>query len=133
MIQFDAIVIGTGQAGPSLAVRMAGEGMKVAIIERNLFYGTCVNTGCTPTKALIASARAAYMARRSAEYGVKINGPVTVDMKRVKERKDDITGRENDKILHISPEYEDCKRIAKKKNIPLKELFQKAIDNEIPK
>jgi pyruvate/2-oxoglutarate dehydrogenase complex dihydrolipoamide dehydrogenase (E3) component len=99
--KYDAIVIGTGQAGPSLATRMAGEGMKVAIIERKLFYGTCVNTGCTPTKTLVASARAAYVARRGAEYGVKINGPVIVDMKKVKERKDDVVGREN----HIIPPW----------------------------
>ena len=71
--KFDGIVIGTGQSGPSLAARLAGEGMKVAIIERNLFGGTCVNTGCIPTKTLVASARAAYVAGRGEEFGV-ING-----------------------------------------------------------
>ena len=76
---YDAIVIGTGQAAPSLAVRLAGVGMKVAIIERKSFGGTCVNTGCIPTKTLIASARAAHTARRAAEYGVGIGGSIAVD------------------------------------------------------
>src|SRR5688500_6318017 len=93
---YDAIVIGTGQAGPSLAVRLAVAGMKVAIIERKLFGGTCVNSGCIPTKALVASARAAHIARRLAEYGVMINSSVTVDMKKVKERKDAIVRRSNE-------------------------------------
>jgi pyruvate/2-oxoglutarate dehydrogenase complex dihydrolipoamide dehydrogenase (E3) component len=87
---FDAIVIGSGQSGPSLAERFAQEGMKVAIIERKYFGGTCVNTGCVPTKTLVASAYVAHMARRAAEYGVDIGGPVKVDMKRVKARKDGI-------------------------------------------
>ena len=90
---YDAIIIGTGQAGPPLAVRLAGAGMKVAIIERKRFGGTCVNTGCIPTKTLIASARAAHIARRAAEYGVTISGSITVDMKRVKERKDAVVRR----------------------------------------
>ncbi len=91
--QYDAIVIGTGQAGPSLAARLSEEGLKTAIIERKLFGGTCVNTGCTPTKAMVASARAAYLARRAADFGVLIGGPVSIDMKKVKERKDAIVGR----------------------------------------
>ncbi|RDK05029.1 FAD-containing oxidoreductase [Cupriavidus lacunae] len=91
--RFDAIIIGTGQAGPALAVRLAGAGMKVAVIERARFGGTCVNTGCIPTKTLIASAYAAQLARRAAEYGVTIDGPVAVDMKQVKARKDEISGR----------------------------------------
>ena len=66
--KFDAIIIGPGQSGPSLAARMTAEGMKTAIIERKLFGGTCVNVGCIPTKTLVASARAAYMARRCAEF-----------------------------------------------------------------
>jgi pyruvate/2-oxoglutarate dehydrogenase complex dihydrolipoamide dehydrogenase (E3) component len=86
--KYDAIVIGTGQSGPSLAVRLAQEGLKTAIIERKLFGGTCVNVGCTPTKALVASARAAYMARRGSDFGVVIAGAINVDMKRVKARKD---------------------------------------------
>jgi len=90
MPDFDAIIIGTGQAGPSLAFRLAGAGMKVAVIERHLVGGTCVNTGCTPTKALVASAYAARTARRAAEYGVVIGGDVGIDMRRVKARKDAI-------------------------------------------
>ena len=88
MPQFDAIVIGTGQAGPSLARRLVAEGRKVAIIERKDFGGTCVNTGCTPTKTLVASAYAAHTARRHADYGVTIGGLIGVDMKAVKARKD---------------------------------------------
>jgi pyruvate/2-oxoglutarate dehydrogenase complex dihydrolipoamide dehydrogenase (E3) component len=87
---YDAIIIGTGQAGPSLALRLAGAGMKVAIAERKSIGGTCVNTGCTPTKALVASAYAAQTARRAAEFGVAIAGDIGVDMKRVKTRKDAI-------------------------------------------
>jgi pyruvate/2-oxoglutarate dehydrogenase complex dihydrolipoamide dehydrogenase (E3) component len=87
---FDAIVVGTGQAGPALAARLSGAGMKVAVIERDKFGGTCVNNGCTPTKAMVASAYAARLARRAAEYGVEVPGAVRVDMKRVKARKDAI-------------------------------------------
>ena len=91
--QFDAIVIGTGQAGPGLAGRLAAVGQKVAIVERKLFGGTCVNTGCIPTKTMIASAYAARLARRAADFGVAIDGAVEVDMKRVKARKDEISGK----------------------------------------
>ena len=87
--RYDAIVIGTGQSGPPLASRMADEGLKIAVIERKRFGGTCVNVGCVPTKTLVASARAAYIARRAADFGVKING-VKVDMRKVKARKDAI-------------------------------------------
>ncbi len=90
--QFDAIIIGTGQAGPPLANRFAASGMQVAIIERKLFGGTCVNTGCIPTKTMVASAYAAHVARRAAEYGVDVPGGITVDMRRVKARKDAISG-----------------------------------------
>jgi len=90
---FDAIVVGTGQAGPPLAARLAKAGMRVAIIERDRFGGTCVNTGCIPTKTLVASAYAAQLARRGTEYGVIIHGQIQVDMKRVKARKDEIAGR----------------------------------------
>jgi len=86
--KYDTIVIGTGQAGPSLAVRLAGTGMKVAIIERKRFGGTCVNNGCIPTKTLVASARAAHVTRRAGDYGVTIRSPIAVDMKKVKMRKD---------------------------------------------
>ena len=90
---FDAIVIGTGQSGPSLAGRLAGAGMQVAVIERKLFGGTCVNTGCIPTKTMVASAYAAHLARRGAEFGVNIDGSISVDMKQVKARKDAISGK----------------------------------------
>ena len=73
--RYDAIVIGTGQSGPPLAARLADEGMKTAVIERKRFGGTCVNVGCVPTKTLVASARAAYIARRAADFGVRIDGP----------------------------------------------------------
>ncbi len=92
MNRFDAIIIGTGQAGPSLAGRLANAGMQVAIIERGKFGGTCVNNGCTPTKTLIASAYVAHLARRAADYGVE-SGAVRVDMARVKARKDALVQR----------------------------------------
>jgi pyruvate/2-oxoglutarate dehydrogenase complex dihydrolipoamide dehydrogenase (E3) component len=95
MNNYDAVIIGTGQAGPSLAARFAAAGMSVAIIERHKFGGTCVNTGCIPTKTLVASAYAAHVARRGAEYGFDINGDVRLDMKRVKARKDKVSGRSN--------------------------------------
>jgi pyruvate/2-oxoglutarate dehydrogenase complex dihydrolipoamide dehydrogenase (E3) component len=88
--RFDAIVIGTGQAGPALAARLSGAGMKVAVIEKDKFGGTCVNDGCTPTKTMVASAYAARLSARGAEYGVEIPGVPRVDMKRVKARKDEI-------------------------------------------
>jgi len=94
-VRFDAIIIGTGQAGPALAARLSDSGMKVAVTERKLFGGTCVNTGCVPTKTLVASAYAAHLARRAAEYGGAIAGAVNVDMKRVKARKDEISGHFN--------------------------------------
>ncbi len=94
--KYDAIVIGTGQAGPSLAARSVKEGLRTAIIERRKFGGTCVNYGCIPTKTLVASARAAYVARRAADFGVMINGEVSVDMKRVKARKDAIVAQSRD-------------------------------------
>ncbi len=87
---FDALVIGTGQAGPALAARLSGAGMKVAVVEKAKFGGTCVNDGCTPTKAMVASAYAAHLARRAGEYGVLLDSSPRVDMKRVKARKDEI-------------------------------------------
>jgi pyruvate/2-oxoglutarate dehydrogenase complex dihydrolipoamide dehydrogenase (E3) component len=90
MPDFDAIIIGTGQAGPSLAFRLADAGMKVAVVERHLVGGTSVNTGCTPTKALVASAYPARIARRAAEYGVVIGGDIGIDMRQVKARTDAI-------------------------------------------
>ena len=94
--RFDAIVIGTGQAGPSLAVRLATAGRKTAIIERKLIGGTCVNNGCIPTKTLIASARAAYVARRGGDFGVTIDAPIRVDMAQVKQRKDSVVRHSTD-------------------------------------
>ena len=88
---FDAIVIGTGQAGPSLTSRLTASGMKVVIIERDKFGGTCVNTGCMPTKTLVASAYAAHMARRGAEYGVVLDQPVRIDMRKVRSRAETVT------------------------------------------
>ena len=95
---YDAIVIGTGQAGPPLAARAAAEGWRVAIVERNLLGGTCVNAGCVPTKALVASARAVHMARRGDEFGFDVGGPPTVDMKRVKARMTAISGASNKRV-----------------------------------
>jgi pyruvate/2-oxoglutarate dehydrogenase complex dihydrolipoamide dehydrogenase (E3) component len=86
---FDAIIVGAGQAGPSLAGRLTGAGQRVAIVERKLIGGTCVNNGCIPTKTLVASAHAAHLARRGAEYGVA-TGSIAVDMAKVKARKDGI-------------------------------------------
>ncbi len=94
-MKYDAIVIGTGQSGPSLAARLASAGMNVAIIERKLFGGTCVNNGCIPTKTLVASARAAYVTSRAAEFGVVIDGSVKTDMKKVKARKDAVVAKSN--------------------------------------
>ena len=91
MADYDAVIIGTGQAGPALARRLVAAGWKVAIIERKFFGGTCINTGCTPTKTLIASGYAAHLTRRAAEFGVTLSGTPTVDMKAVKARKDAVT------------------------------------------
>jgi pyruvate/2-oxoglutarate dehydrogenase complex dihydrolipoamide dehydrogenase (E3) component len=98
MTAVDAIIIGAGQAGPPLAGRLTGAGMKVALVERSLFGGTCVNTGCTPTKTMVASAYAAHLARRARDYGVVTEGPVTVDMARVKARADAVVARSRDGI-----------------------------------
>jgi pyruvate/2-oxoglutarate dehydrogenase complex dihydrolipoamide dehydrogenase (E3) component len=95
IIPYDASIIGTGQAGPPLANRLTAAGKTVAIIERGLFGGTCVNTGCIPTKTMVASAYAAHLGSRAAEFGVVPGAPVTVDMKHVKERKDFISGQSN--------------------------------------
>ena len=96
---YDVIVIGTGQAGPSLATRFANSGKKTAIIERKLFGGTCVNVGCVPSKTLIASARAAHVARHCADFGVMIEGPVRVDMARVRARKNAVVKESSDWLL----------------------------------
>src|SRR6266851_628822 len=104
----DAIIIGTGQAGPFLAGRLAGAGMKVAIIERKLFGGTCANTGCIPTKTLVASAYAAHMSRRAADFGVVIEGGVGVDMKRVKARKDEVSGKSRTGLETSLKKLQNC-------------------------
>jgi pyruvate/2-oxoglutarate dehydrogenase complex dihydrolipoamide dehydrogenase (E3) component len=96
--RYDAIIIGAGQSGPSLAVRLANAGKKTAIIERKHFGGTCVNTGCIPTKTLIASARVAYLARRASDFGVEVGPAVKVDMARVKDRKDRVVGRSREHL-----------------------------------
>ena len=95
MKEYDAIVIGTGQSGPALAGRFDREGMKVAVIERHKIGGSCVNAGCIPTKTLVASARAAHLARRAADYGIVVEGEVRADMKQVKERMRGISGQSN--------------------------------------
>jgi pyruvate/2-oxoglutarate dehydrogenase complex dihydrolipoamide dehydrogenase (E3) component len=105
---FDAIIIGAGQAGPPLAGRLSASGMKVALIERKFVGGTCVNTGCTPTKAMVASAYAAHVARRGAEYGVRIGGGIAVDMKAVKARKDEIAGTSRNNVEAWIAGMENC-------------------------
>lgn len=95
MRKYDAIIIGTGQSGPALAGRMNQEGLKVAIIERHLIGGTCVNVGCTPTKTMVGSARVAAFARRAKEFGIVIDGPIRADMKLIKARKDQVAGESN--------------------------------------
>src|SRR6266576_3585141 len=106
--KYDAIVIGTGQAGPSLAVRLADAGMKVAFIERKRFGGTCVNNGCIPTKTLVASARIAYLARRAGDFGVRIEGPIAIDMKQVKARKDAIVRKSNEGVETLLRGLSSC-------------------------
>ena len=93
--QYDAIIIGTGQSGPALAGRLDQEGLRTAIIERKLVGGTCVNVGCTPTKTLVGSARIAYAAREAERFGVSVGGDISVDMRRVKARKDEVTRTSN--------------------------------------
>src|SRR6266700_2600287 len=87
--EYDAIVIGAGQAGGPLSTALARAGRRTAIIEREHVGGTCINEGCTPTKTMVASARVAYLAKRGADYGVN-TGPITIDMVQVRKRKRDI-------------------------------------------
>ena len=105
---FDAIIIGTGQAGPPLANSLSADGLKIAIIERKRFGGTCVNTGCIPTKTLIASARAAWVARSAERYGVQIAGPVSVDMKKVNARKNEVAGQSERAVRKGLIELKGC-------------------------
>ncbi len=108
MSRFDAIILGAGQAGPPLAGRLTRAGMKVALVERKLFGGTCVNTGCTPTKTLIASAHAAQMARRGAEFGVVQNSEVHIDMRRVKARADTVSGNSRKSVEKYLRNMKGC-------------------------
>jgi pyruvate/2-oxoglutarate dehydrogenase complex dihydrolipoamide dehydrogenase (E3) component len=108
MQKFDAIIIGTGQSGPPLARRLVAAGHKVAVIERKFFGGTCVNTGCTPTKTLIASAYAAHLARRASDYGVGIAGAIQVNMKAVKARKDAVVGVSRHAVEHSLKTLDGC-------------------------
>ena len=108
MANYDAIIIGTGQSGPALALRLVAAGWKVAIVERKLFGGTCVNTGCTPTKTLVASAYAAHVVRRAADYGVRVEGAVKVDMKAVKARKDAVVAASRDGVEQSLKTLEGC-------------------------
>src|ERR1700744_4091510 len=95
---FDAIIVGAGQAGPSLAGKLTAAGWTVGFVERQLFGGTCVNVGCTPTKTLVASAKTAYVAHRAKDFGVKIAGEIAFDMRIAKERKDAIVANSRDGI-----------------------------------
>src|SRR5580698_2468611 len=104
----DALIIGAGQAGPPLAARLTAAGMSVGLIERKLFGGTCVNTGCIPTKTLVASAYAAHLARRATEFGVSIGGKVAVEMRAVKARKDMISTRAREGVESWLGRMERC-------------------------
>ncbi|HXA36639.1 MAG TPA: FAD-containing oxidoreductase [Steroidobacteraceae bacterium] len=108
---YDAIIIGAGQAGPSLAGRLTGAGMTVAVVERHLFGGTCINTGCTPTKSLVASARVAYQARRASEYGLRIDGSISIDLRAVKSRKDGIVTGAREGVERWLRRMERCRVI----------------------
>ena len=106
--RFDALILGAGQAGPPLASRLTKAGMTVAMVERKLFGGTCVNTGCIPTKTLVASAHAAHLARRGGDFGVSTGGGVSVDMKVVKARKDSISGKSREGVETMLRTMDKC-------------------------
>jgi pyruvate/2-oxoglutarate dehydrogenase complex dihydrolipoamide dehydrogenase (E3) component len=108
MGDYNAVILGTGQSGPSLARRLAAAGQKVAVIERKFFGGTCINTGCTPTKTLVASAYAAHLARRASDYGVTVGSSVGVDMKAVKARKDAVAGASRRGVERSLKTLEHC-------------------------
>jgi pyruvate/2-oxoglutarate dehydrogenase complex dihydrolipoamide dehydrogenase (E3) component len=108
MTRFDAIIIGAGQAGPSLAYRLSGAGMTVAFVERKLFGGTCVNTGCTPTKTLVASAYAAHLARRASDYGVVLDQGPRIDMAAVKARADQVVANSRNGVERGLRTLERC-------------------------
>tara|TARA_R100000935_G_scaffold25461_1_gene45309 strand:+ start:735 stop:2111 length:1377 start_codon:yes stop_codon:yes gene_type:complete len=109
--KFDALIIGTGQAGPPLAASLAKNGIKTAIIEKSHLGGTCVNTGCTPTKAYVASARRAFIAKNSESLGVEIEGTVTVNLKTIKTRKDNIIQDSRDGLHKMLTETENISLI----------------------
>ncbi|MGB6194500.1 MAG: FAD-containing oxidoreductase [Terracidiphilus sp.] len=104
---FDALIVGAGQAGPALAHRLASAGRKIAIVERKLFGGTCVNTGCTPTKAMVASAHAAHLARRGKDFGFNA-GPVAIDLPAVKARTDAIVGKARNSVESSLRSAKNC-------------------------
>ena len=108
MKNFDAIIIGAGQAGPALAGRLTSAGMTVAFLERKLFGGTCINTGCMPTKTLVASAYAAHLARRAADFGVVLQSEVSVDMRKIKGRADAIVSTSREGIKKYLHEMQGC-------------------------
>jgi pyruvate/2-oxoglutarate dehydrogenase complex dihydrolipoamide dehydrogenase (E3) component len=108
MAEFDAIIVGAGQAGPSLAGRLTAAGWTVAFVERKLFGGTCVNTGCTPTKALIASAHAGHLNRSAENFGVVPSIAVTMDMPRVRQRMEAIVAKSRDGVEQWLREMERC-------------------------
>jgi pyruvate/2-oxoglutarate dehydrogenase complex dihydrolipoamide dehydrogenase (E3) component len=122
-LSFDAVIVGAGQAGPSLAGRLTQAGWSVALVEREKLGGTCVNVGCTPTKAMVASARAAYLASRGADYGFDSDKGIRVDLRRVKARKDAIVAASHDSLaswlsnmkgctlLHGNANFESANRI----------------------
>ncbi|WP_263357149.1 FAD-containing oxidoreductase [Acidicapsa ligni] len=105
---FDSIIIGAGQAGPSLAGRLTQSGQHIALVERNLFGGTCVNTGCIPTKTMVASAHAAHLARRASDFGVVIAGDIRIDMKAVIARKESILAKSRDGVEQWLRGMKDC-------------------------
>ena len=110
--RFDAIVVGTGQAAPALCARLDKEGLRTLLIERKLLGGTCVNTGCIPTKTMIASARAAHLAGRGDDYGFA-SARVRVDMKAVKRRKDQVVRLNDSAFDHVNQvpaEHVRCKQ-----------------------
>lgn len=111
MKKFDAIIIGTGQAGPPLAASLAGKGYKTAIIEKSDLGGTCVNNGCTPTKAYVASARRAFIAGNSEELGVSLEGKVKIDLKKIKERKDKLISDSHEGLENMFSKNENISLI----------------------
>jgi pyruvate/2-oxoglutarate dehydrogenase complex dihydrolipoamide dehydrogenase (E3) component len=108
MPQFDDVIVGAGQAGPSLAVRLAKAGRKIAFVERKLFGGTCVNTGCTPTKAMIASAEVAQRARDAGRFGVHLPGEVNVSLREVKARADAIVAKSRTGVESMLTSLKNC-------------------------